>query len=207
MRKTVVTAFILIFVLTISVIGAEFITFYDLGNHGWATSAICRLAEKGVIKGTAPHYYSPDNYTSKADFATLLGRLFEIGGNGLSAYPDVPADSYYTQSVAALKALGIIQPDSTGNFNPTDAISRTEAMRWTGFLLERFGFAPNIDTSVLERFGDSHLVPKENVKYTAILVEQGFITGDSAGNLNPGGYLTRAETAVILDRIYTAILE
>ena len=205
MKKTLALSLLLILLMTFSATATP-VTFYDLSDYGWATGAICRLAEKGVIKGVAPHYYAPANYVSKADLATLLGRMFSTGGNGLTAFPDVPADSYYYESVASLKALGILT-SADGLFHPGDAVTREETMRWIGFLLKRFGFAETTDLSCLERFGDKGLISEENSEYAAILVNGGYITGDNLGNLNPRGYRTRAEIAVILDRLYTNLLQ
>ena len=202
MKKIIV---LLLCFVTFTCSAADIVTFYDISDYGWASDAIFRLADKDIIKGTAPHYYSPGNFVSKADLATLLGRIFNMNGDGLSAYPDVPADSYYHSSVATLKALGITEPYPDGGFHPGDAITREETMRWAGFLLERFGFAQSTDISCLDRFGDKALISEENRKYVAILINGGYITGDDPGNLNPKGYLTRAETAVILDRLYSGL--
>ncbi len=204
MRKFLIISMALFFIPALCV-SANTVSFYDLSDYGWATASVCRLAEKGIIKGTAPHYYSPGNYVSKADLCTLLCRIFRPGGSGLTAFPDTPADSYYYESVAALKALGILQPEEDGGFHPHDASTREFTMRITGFLLERYGFVETADITCLNSFPDKDELLEENRLYAAILVEKGFILGDNHGMLNPGGYLTRAEVAVILDRLYSSL--
>ena len=200
--KKLLLILIVTVLLTGSVVWANTLTFYDLYDYGWAEASVIRLAEKGIIKGVAPHRYAPGNYVSRAELCTLLHRVFKIGGDGLPSFPDVSADSYYYESSAALKALGILKPYEDGGFHPDDAVTREETMKLTGFLLERFGFMEIPDFSSLEGFYDSKLISPENKGYCALLVKNGFITGDGFGSLNPHGYLTRAETAVILDRIY-----
>ena len=59
--------------------------------------------------------------------------------------------------------------------------------------------------SVDDVFPDKDELLEENRLYAAILVEKGVILGDNHGMLNPGGYLTRAEVAVILDRLYSSL--
>jgi len=206
MKKVISVCLTLVLVMSLSAV-AETPSFYDMNNHSWAVAPVCRLAEKGIIQGIAPHYYAPANYVSRAQLCTLLGRMFNIGGSGLPAYPDVPDDSYYRDSVAGLKALGILKTTSEGLFGPDDAVNREETMRITGFLLERFGFVENIDLSCLDAYPDSWIISDENRRYVATLVSMGFITGDDRGNLNPGGYLTRAEIAVLLDRLYSQLLQ
>ncbi len=204
MRKSI-TILLITLIMSATVTNASSLSFYDLSDYGWAQGAVYRLAEKGVIQGVAPHTYAPGSYVSRAELCTLLHRIFKIGGSGLISYPDVSADSYYYESSAAFKALGILKDHPDGGFHPDDAVTREETMRLTGFLLERFGFAENPDVSCLEAFYDSGLISPENAGYCSLLIENGYITGDGAGQLNPSGYLTRAETAVILDRIYSKI--
>lgn len=204
MKKVISVFLIISFIFGFSVRANT--AFYDLSTHSWAAASIYRLADKGVIQGIAPHYYAPGNYVSKAQLCTLLNRMFGIGGNGLSAFPDVPENSYYYESVAGLKALGILTT-TDGMFHPDDAVNREETMRITGFLLQRFGFVSYSDESCLERFADRDLISPENRQYTALLISKGYITGDDTGNLNPDGYLTRAEIAVLLDRMYSDIMQ
>ncbi len=200
--KKIFLIFICSGILICSSAKATPIMFYDLSEYGWAETSVMNLAEKGIIQGVSPHYFAPGLYVSRAELCTLLHRVFNIGGSGLGSFPDVPADSYYYESSAAFKALGILQPYPDAGFHPDDAVTREEAMRLSGFLLSRFGFAEIPDSSCLDNFYDSTLISPENKGYCALLVKNGFIAGDGAGELNPSGYLTRAETAVFLDRIY-----
>lgn len=206
MKKSLVSLITFILIMQLSVCG-ETVSFYDLSEYSWAQSAVYSLAEKGIVKGVSSHSYAPERFVSRADLCTLLHRIFQIGGSGLEAFPDVPADSYYYESAAAFKALGILDDKADGCFHPGDAVTREETMRIAGFLLERFNLAEATDTTVLDGFYDSKLISPENTRYCALLVQNGYITGNGAGQLNPRGYLTRAETAVILNRLYTGLFE
>ncbi len=203
--KRVLILLVLILVVSLMPVSAQTTTFYDLGNYGWALSSICRLADRGIIKGTAPHYYSPQNPVKRGEVCTLLCRIYEIDGVDNGAFADVSGEDYYYSSISALKMLGIIKADAQGNFLPDEPATRETTMRIAGFLLLRFGFFENPDVSVLERFPDAHEIAPENREYVAVLVENGFIQGDARGMLCPGDSLTRAEIAVILDRIYSFI--
>ena len=195
--------FVFLLILTISPLCAQAVSLYDLGDHFWAQESVYRLAEKGIINGTAPHYYSPESYVSKGELCALLCRIFELDSSRMSSFPDVSEDSYYYGNIAALKALGILEYESDGNFHPDNPITRESTMRIAGFLLDRLGFAEIPETSCIDNFADAHTLSGVNKEYAALLVSKGYILGDTSGNLNPGGYLTRAEIAVILDRLYT----
>lgn len=202
MRKI---SFVIVLVLCLLAVpvNAEMVTFYDLNSHPWAVASVCRLAKKGIINGVRPHYYAPEEYVSRGQLCELLCRIFQLSGNGLSAYPDVPEESYYHDSIAALKALGVLLPDVNGNFQPEAPATRETAMRLTGFLLLRFGLTEHSGIFLLNSYPDGSLVSAANREYAEAVLQGGFIKGNADGTLNPMGYLTRAETAVFLDRFYT----
>ncbi|MDP4118914.1 MAG: S-layer homology domain-containing protein [Bacillota bacterium] len=201
MKKFIIALTAILIIATVPAF-ADTVTFYDISGYPWAVQQICSLAEKGVIQGTSLHYYSPSENVSRADICTLLCRTFQIEGVCNGGYADVanPSDYYYSY-VSAMKTLGIVKADVNGNFRPYESATRETTMRLAGFMLIRFGFYEDINTSVLDAFPDGGLVAPENREYVAALVQGGFIQGDAQGMLNPKGNLTRAEVAVILDRI------
>ncbi|MDI3297656.1 MAG: S-layer homology domain-containing protein [Bacillota bacterium] len=51
------------------------VEFKDVTEYPWAMSAIQALASRGVLQGTAPGLFSPAGLTTRAEMATVLGRL------------------------------------------------------------------------------------------------------------------------------------
>ncbi|MBR5308552.1 MAG: S-layer homology domain-containing protein, partial [Clostridia bacterium] len=63
--------------------------FVDLGNHAWAKDAINSLADEGIIKGTSENTFSPAANITRADFAILLVRAFELASENSENFADV----------------------------------------------------------------------------------------------------------------------
>ncbi|MBQ3053462.1 MAG: S-layer homology domain-containing protein [Clostridia bacterium] len=199
-RLAIISLVLFLFLLPVTSYGA---VFYDLQGYNWAQDSITRLADKGIINGTYPNYYSPGEYVTRGQVCALIGRIFEICGVGLPAFSDVNETEYYKDSIAGLRAIGILSGDYNGYFYPEAPASRETTMRIAGFMLIRGGFFEAVDENVLLAYPDGNQVLPENREYVSALLAGGFIKGDDLGMLSPASYLTRAEAAVILDRIYT----
>ena len=172
-------------------------SFTDLGNHTWASEAIIRLAAREIIKGTGVTTYSPANNITRADFTTLIVRAFGFSDEGAS-FPDVPANAYYAETVGIAKTLGIVGGDSHGNFNPMAPISRQDMMVIVARAAEKAGL--DLSGDVEGSFSDADQVSDYAKEAVEMLIRSGIVAGAN-GLINPKGTTTRAEVAVILDRL------
>ena len=178
--------------------------FGDLGGYTWAAASIDYLYENQVVTGTGTRQYSPAAPVTRGDFILMVYRAFQLPGSGTSSFPDVPADSYYAQAVAAAKALGVVTGDEVGYFRPGDSITRQDAMVILQRAMQTTGWALGSgNTALLSGFSDGGSVSGYAQGAMATMVEFGVITGTNQGTLNPQGTLTRAEMAVVLHRLLT----
>ncbi len=172
--------------------------FTDLQNHNWAESAIYRLAEKGVVNGVTETTYEPARNVTRAEFTAMLVRALKLSGDTAHGFADVNSGDWFYNAVMTAKACGIIKGDGEC-FRPGDEITREDMMVITCRALDSMGL---IDMSKKNTaFGDAEKVSAYAVDSVTVLVANGIITGDGNGNVNPGKPATRAETAVIIDRI------
>ena len=131
-------------------------------------------------------------------------------GNGVVATPDAPVsadtsntagklfgdvkdtDWYYTY-VARLKALGVVNGDEKGNFNPENKVAREE-------FVKMLVIAGGINAS-----GDAELtdVSKDGwyYKYVAAAYASGIVTGLGDGTFGIGTNVTRQDMAVMIYRL------
>lgn len=179
--------------------------FTDLGGYDWAKDYILPLAKDGIIKGTSSETFSPANNITRADFIVLLTRLFGIEAESKESFEDIPSDAYYAEAVAAAKENGIAQ-GADNKFSPLDPITREQMIALVYRTLEKFEKLPEItDNGEFEKsftdLDDISGYAFENVK---ALNNAGIIAG-SNGKINPKGFATRAETAVIISRINNII--
>ena len=175
--------------------------FIDLGGHSWAKDAIYRLVDAGVVNGTSHNTYSPAKNITRADFAIMLVRAFGITEGEGENFADVPEGAYYAEELRLAKAAGIVLGIGENKFNPTGEITRQDMMVMLVRALKAVGQElSEADVSVLAQFADSALVAEYAREAAASLVSAELIAG-SNGKLNPLGLATRAEVAVLLDRI------
>lgn len=177
-------------------------TFNDIQNYPWARKQIEVMASKGIINGTTTTTYSPQNNITRADFMMLLIKTLGLTAEIDSNFADVKPTDYYYEAVGIAKKLGIATGTGDNRFNPRVQISRQDMM----VLVERaLKVAKKISTtgtmSDLSSFVDASQVSGYAVEGVATLIKEGIIQG-SGNMINPRGNATRAETAVIIYRIY-----
>lgn len=181
--------------------GSQYFT--DVGTtYSWASEAIDYLYKGGVVTGMSTGRYSPATDITRADFIVMLVRGFDLQAGVAGNFGDVPVGTYYFNSIAVAKALGIAQGDG-GYFRPAFSLSRQDAMVLVARALGVTSVTLSPGTkSNLSGFSDSGEVSDYAVGAVATLVKAGVIKGTN-GKINPKGSITRAEMAVILYRVLT----
>jgi hypothetical protein len=168
----------------------------------WAVNEIDYLYEAGVVKGTAPRIYSPAANITRGDFMLMLVRAFDLKAESSGNFPDVLQGSYYYDAIAIAKTLEIAKGDGI-IFYPQSFITRQDMMALIDRTLRVIGKSlPPAPQSVLSPFSDNAEVSDYARDSVAILVQSGIIKGTGTG-INPLGNTTRAETAVVVQRILT----
>ncbi|WP_438444635.1 S-layer homology domain-containing protein [Gorillibacterium sp. sgz5001074] len=177
-------------------------TFTDLGAHAWAKKPIEVLAAKGIIQGMTPASFAPESNITRADFMLLLVRTLELGAAFKDNFADVRPDDYYYGALGVAKSLGISQGSEGNRFLPQQEITRQEMMTLTARALKAAGKLKQAGSaSELSRFADAGSVAPYAADSIAALLKNGIVTGDGSG-IRPLGQATRAETAVMMYRIY-----
>ena len=172
-------------------------SFTDLANHKWASDAIIRLAARGIINGITETTYGPAKNITRADFTTLIVRTFGFEGD-VATFADVAPNTYYAESVGIAKTLGIVGGVNATDFAPTAEISRQDMMVIIARALEAAGYELSAENA--PEFDDLDQVADYAKDAVAKLTAAGIIAGKN-GMIDPMGKATRAEVAVILDRI------
>lgn len=174
----------------------------------WAGEAINTLREKGIINGTSDTTYSPQNPITRADFLTLLMRMFVLDGTMGPGFEDVPQSAYYHDPVCMAQSLGIAKGITDTKFNPTGKITRQDMIVMTYRLLDEIGLAPESSNgdALIAAFPDGSKTSDYAKTAMGGMLSAGYINGKGS-YLAPRDHTTRAEAATFLYRIYQAILE
>lgn len=175
-------------------------TFNDLSGYGWATDAINNLCNKGIVSGDGLGNFMPQNKVTRAEFSAMIVRLMGIADNTATVtFDDVLKNDWFYVYVASAKKAGIINGRSETQFSPADNITRAEAVIMIHNVLK----SKNCDFSGegTGNFADISAlddITREKISQTAAI---GVIEGRDESTFAPNDNLTRAEAAVIINRI------
>lgn len=175
-------------------------TFTDLENHAWAKDAVYTLKNKGIISGISDTEFAPANNIKRGDFILILTRMLGVNNEFTENFADVPESAYYYRAIGSAKAAGIAQ-GSGENFMPENSITRQDliTLAYRAFLAKGY-ITETDDTASLDAFADKGDISDYAGTAMASMVKAGIIQG-SNGNVNPKGFATRAEVAVMCARL------
>ena len=157
------------------------------------------------MQGTTGSTFSPDRTSNRGMIAAILYRLEGSPRAGTPPFTDVAADSYCADAVAWAEQQGIVRGFDDGTFRPEGRITRQQLAAIL-FRYTEYRGADTADRADLSRFSDSAAVADYAREALAWAVSAGLLQGRSDGTLDPAGSATRAQTAVILQRL-GALLE
>ena len=178
--------------------------FVDMdGQYEWAADAVYALRDLGIVNGTSDTTYSPGNDVIRADFILLLMNALGMTSNAPDNFADVYPDDYYYNAVGLAKEYGYVLGDDAGNFRPQDAITRQDMFVMVYRVLMENGYLQDISRQ--SPFNDADQIVDYAREPIEILAANGLIAGDENYNVNPWGHANRAETAVLIYRIYQLI--
>ncbi len=169
--------------------------FNDVIYYPWAYNAIATLEEKGIVNKVSNEWYGPERNITRGDYAMFLVRTLGLTDGAGENFVDVDPTAEYAKELAIGKAAGILQGVGDNKFNPEAQITRQDMMTMTSRAMKLAGAAD------LAAFSDSGMIADYASSHVAAMVAEGLIKGNADGTINPLGNTTRAEAAVIMQRI------
>jgi hypothetical protein len=174
--------------------------FKDLRGYTWALEAIDNLSQKGIVSGDGNGNFMPQNNVNRAEFSTMIVRLLGISDDAATVtFDDVDKNDWFYVYVASAKKAGIINGRSETQFSPADNITRAEAVIMIHNVLKSKGcdFAGR-ETVAFTDISELNDATREKVLDVASI---GIIMGRDKNTFAPQDKLTRAEAAVIINKI------
>ena len=178
--------------------------FRDVPPGAWYEEAVQYVYEEGLMQGTTGSTFSPDRASNRGMIAAILYRLEGRPRAGTPPFTDVAADSYCADAVAWAEQQGIVRGFDDGTFRPEGRITRQQLAAIL-FRYTEYRGADTAGRTDLSRFSDSAAVADYAREALAWAVSAGLLQGRSDGTLDPSGSATRAQTAVILQRLETLL--
>ncbi len=176
--------------------GVKVTRFRDLQHHVWARQAIIEMDEKGIVNDLSSVAFGPARNITRGDFAMFLVRALGVKGDGSKvSFDDVYTNREYAEALAIGKAAGILNGVGNNMFNPDAEISRQDMMT---IISRGMQLAGESDLSV---FYDNASIADYALPHVKAMIASGLVKGNADGSINPLGNTTRAEAAVIMQRI------
>jgi len=181
------------------------IEFTDAENH-WAKSSINNMGSRMVVNGVGDNKYDPERSITRAEFAAImvkaLGLEPGIGSNGFS---DVDASSWYCKYVQTALSYGIIKRYDDKTFGPNDLITREQAMTMVARAMKITGLDVKLSegdvSNLLGAYMDAATASDYAKSDIASCIKAGVVTGKTGSTVAPKDYITRAEVAVMAERL------
>ncbi|AWP29292.1 hypothetical protein B9D94_22935 [Paenibacillus sp. Cedars] len=178
--------------------------FADVEGH-WSQAAVNDMASRMVVNGVDATHYLPNAAITRAEFAAIIVRALGLTNNGVkSTFEDVKSGDWYAGAVATAQEYGITAGDEDGTFHPAETITREEAMVMIARAMKLAGLDTSLSVAeadaALSKFADRASVAIWAQQAVAATVKMGLVSGSDTG-LQPKSDITRAETAVIVQRM------
>lgn len=180
----------------------NFFPFTDVERDSWYFDAAACAYREGWIKGTDDTKFSPDLKMTRAMLTAILWRWKGAPEVYKNPFSDVADSEWYTYAVSWAAAAGIVKGTGDNEFSPNDTMTREQLVT----LLFRYAEKYDIDTKAindLSAFSDAAAVSDYASDAMRWAVAEGLIVGATDGGqitLNPQGGISRAESAVLLQR-------
>ena len=174
----------------------------DVPAGSWYESAVEEVTTQGYMTGVDETHFAPTANVTRATVVTVLWRMAGApAADAASGFSDVPVGAWYAQAAAWAKAGGIATGDGTGRFKPDALVTRQElAVFLTRYDLYCRG--QELAEGALNLFSDAGTIGKWAVTGMKHAVGMGWLEG-SGGKVLPAGVASRAQLAVILQRMTT----
>ncbi|USG65492.1 DUF4855 domain-containing protein [Brevibacillus ruminantium] len=178
------------------------ITFTDLGNS-YARDAVYHLTSLGLISGQGGDLFHPQESISRQDVFVLLSKAMGVQPKlpREHKFDDVSQESAYAPYIYGLAELGVLNGRSDGTLGAKDALTRQEL----AVILDRLWKAGSGTKQVAEQetYADQDEIADYAKEAVASVTAQGWMKGAN-GVFRPQGQVTRADAALIAERVWTA---
>lgn len=182
--------------------------FPDVPNNFWAACDIDKLAINDVVVGYPDGMFKPNRNISRAEFATMLVKGFNLDNCGMpreNLFKDVPTSNWANAAIAKAVDEDLLAGYPNGRFEPNHPVTRAEALTTIAK-----GMTCDIDQykadEILSRYADGNTIPNWARIPVAKSLENGALKDSPNPNMiMPNKQATRAEIASMMQTVRVAL--
>lgn len=176
--------------------------FRDVPAGAWYAEAVLRVYEEGWMNGTTAATFTPAGTVTRGMLSAILYRMEGTpAASGSVPFRDVDKNSYYAKAITWAAQKGILEGYEDGTFRPDAPLTRQQLAAILFRYASWLGKAGDVQGD-LSAWPDAAAVESYAREAMAWAVDVGVLQGRADGTLDPGGTATRAQTAVLLTRLW-----
>ncbi|MEW5856384.1 MAG: S-layer homology domain-containing protein [Cyanobacteriota bacterium] len=174
-------------------------SFPDVPEGYWAKDFIAQLAELEIIEGFPDGRFRPDQPVTRAQFAAMLRKAFEMNKvRNAIAFRDVSSDYWAYSAIQEAYEMGFLGTVSGNRFNPTQNLSRLDILVALAKGMN-YSSASTTTNTLLQVYSDASSIPSNVRNFVAAATERGLVVNyPNVQSLKPNQVATRAEVSAFL---------
>ncbi|MCP1310834.1 fibronectin type III domain-containing protein [Paenibacillus tyrfis] len=180
------------------------LAFKDVERY-WAEQAVNDMGSRLVVSGVGQGAFHPDQDITRAEFAAILIRGLGLKAKeGAQPFSDVERKDWFAGAVGTAYAYNLIGGFEDGTFRPNEKITREQAMTILARAMTITGLGAKSSPTaepLLNSFADAGTVSDWAKSGISDALQSGLLSGRSGTELAPKAFITRAEVAVIVQRL------
>ncbi|MNI12536.1 Endo-1,4-beta-xylanase A precursor [compost metagenome] len=182
------------------------LNFEDVAHH-WAKDTVNDMGSRMVISGIGNDLFNPDQDITRAEFAAMMvrGLGFKLEKGGTMPFADLKASDWYSSAVHTAYSYDLINGFEDGTFLPMDKLTREQAMVMIAKAMKitglRANLIPDLAGEWLSPFADMNDSSEWAKNSMAACLQAGIVSGRNDSELDPKAYITRAEVAIMIQRL------
>lgn len=162
----------------------------DVKGH-WAEAIFNAFVQLGVVDGYADGMVKPNEAISRAEFAVILKRVFDLkAGLKPVQFADVKDTHWAADAIESLASLSVLQGYEDGSFRPKQGITREEMVVIISRIINLHAEKQDVQAVSFKDLANAGSFAIQAIQAAA---EVGIIKGSANGEFKPKSALTRAE--------------
>lgn len=178
-------------------------SYADVQGH-WAQSDVMALVSKMIMNSRSTTKFEPNKPITREEFAVSIARALGLTPDSEAAkrFRDVNQGDITGAYIGAAIRAGIISGFPDGTFKPKQFITREQITLMMVRAAQASGYRMSAaHTDVLKPYKDYKDFTRAGSTIVAQAVQDGLIQGVSANRFDPKGSATRAQAAILLNRL------
>ncbi|TAA72890.1 S-layer homology domain-containing protein [Planococcus salinarum] len=209
MKKTAI--FLMVFLLVLSSLAPSQTSAADDLTGYLYEEEMRELIELGVLNGYPDGTFRPKSEVTRAEFAKMVVKSFELESEVQSAeftsaaetemtFTDVPADKWFAVPILDAVKAGIVNGYPNNTFKPNDLITREQMASMVSRAMSAKGIITDMKDVPEMSFTDTASIHNDHKEDVRILTHLGIVKGNENNTFVPQGKSERWMVALLMLR-------